>query len=403
VLANTVVPLVVRDPAGAVVYDDNPAVPVTDPDLIASQPAYFASIAAGIGTFTIPNTTGGLELLSRASGFRSGTWTLTLSDLALQCTFEQPAGACCAGGSASSVYDVTVITKQAPGGALPAAGGLDVVIYFATNAAGDGRPGSTSPLSAAEANAGRDTDLNRMRQTLGTLFAGAGITLRSVTYVDLPAGIQSRYAAGVDIDDSGPCSDLAQLFKSAAPGNTLNIFFVRSLIVGDLGSGNEVVGVDGTIPGPATVGGSVGSGAAVATLDLRRTTNAAGSSLCPTGSFDAIRCGPDVTAYIIAHEAGHFLGLYHVTESEGTAFDPLLDTPMCPCLRCASVRSQCASAIPAPSGTPHQMSVAECSSPTSPTTCGGGDNLMFWLLESGSRGVISPEQGRVMRANPLVQ
>jgi hypothetical protein len=401
-LSNTAVPLVVIDPARKVIYDDNPAVRVNDPNQIALQPAFFASTAAGIGTLTFPNTTGGLAL-SQPSGFPAGTWTLTVSDLAYKCTFEQPAGACCAGGSTSSLYDVMVITKQTSTGAISSTGRLDVVVYFATNAAGGARPGTTSaPLSAATANAGLDPDLVRMQATLSRIFANAGITIGSVRYVDLPAATQARYASGVNIDDTGPCSDLAQLFKSADPGNTLNIFFVRSLIASDLGTTNEVVGVDGTIPGPSTVGGSVGSGAAVATLDLRRTRDAFNNPLCPGGTIDPIRCGPDVTAYIIAHEAGHFLGLYHVTESEGTSFDPLRDTPMCPCLQCAlsSARAQCASAIPAPAGTPHSMSVSECSASA---TCGGGDNLMFWLLEPGSSGTIISEQGSVMRANPLVQ
>jgi hypothetical protein len=402
VLTNTAVPLVVTDPTGRVIHDDNPAVRLTDPNQIALQPSFFASIAAGIGTLTFPNTTGGLEL-SQPNGFPAGTWSLTVSDLAYKCTFEQPAGSCCAGGSTTSLYDVMVITKQTPGGAIPGSGNLDVIIYFATTVAGGNRPGTASaPLLAA--NAATDPDLIRMEATLRGLFAKANVNVRSVSYRDLPASVQAGYATGLNIDDSGPCSDLARLFKNAAEVNALHIFFVRSLIASDFGTTTEVVGVDGTIPGPATIGGSVGSGAAVSTSDLRRTTiGTPPRSTCPPPpDVDPIACGPDVTAYIIAHEAGHFLGLYHVTESEGTSFDPLIDTPMCPCLQCApspSARAQCASATPAPAS-PRSMSVSDCSASA---TCGGGQNLMFWLLESGSRGDLSLDQGRVMRANPLVQ
>jgi hypothetical protein len=40
---------------------------------------------------------------------------------------------------------------------------------------------------------------------------------------------------------------------------------------------------------------------------------------------------------------------------------------------------------------------------TASATCGGGDNLMFWLLDSGSLGTLSCEQSAVMRSNPAVQ
>jgi hypothetical protein len=45
------------------------------------------------------------------------------------------------------------------------------------------------------------------------------------------------------------------------------------------------------------------------------------------------------------------------------------------------------------------MSVAEC---TASATCGGGDNLMFWLFDDGAAGAWTLEQQRVMRANPAV-
>jgi hypothetical protein len=37
------------------------------------------------------------------------------------------------------------------------------------------------------------------------------------------------------------------------------------------------------------------------------------------------------------------------------------------------------------------------------STCGGGDNLMFWLVAAESTGALSPQQGQVMRANPVVR
>jgi hypothetical protein len=35
--------------------------------------------------------------------------------------------------------------------------------------------------------------------------------------------------------------------------------------------------------------------------------------------------------------------------------------------------------------------------------CGGADYLMFWQLTNLSRGNFSPQEGQVMRMNPLVR
>jgi hypothetical protein len=107
-------------------------------------------------------------------------------------------------------------------------------------------------------------------------------------------------------------------------------------------------------------------------------------------------CGPDEVAFIGAHETGHFLGLFHTTEQEGADFDPLTDTPKCPCLNCAS-------AIDLPkctSSSPPLVTAGRCNVSSS---CGGGDNLMFWLLSPGvSRGTLSAQQIQVMRLNAAV-
>ena len=109
---------------------------------------------------------------------------------------------------------------------------------------------------------------------------------------------------------------------------------------------------------------------------------------------------------LVAHEGGHFMGLYHTTESRGELFDPLADTPTCACETCAPAasQSQCATPGKTPPTTPYQMKATDCNKTTSPPTCGGGEDLMFWLLnQSVSRGTLSPQQGQIIRANPLVQ
>jgi hypothetical protein len=120
----------------------------------------------------------------------------------------------------------------------------------------------------------------------------------------------------------------------------------------------------------------------------------ANSGSC-SGGFNLGGCGADLVAYIAAHETGHFLGLSHPTEMEGADFDTIADTPKCSCISCAAAKDKpnCGKTGVA------NVTAATCVS----GTCGGGDNLMFWLLQPGiSAGNISSQQAQLMRLNPLV-
>jgi hypothetical protein len=198
----------------------------------------------------------------------------------------------------------------------------------------------------------------------------------------------------VDADDRSPCGEIATILSMAGPGNAMNLFLVNSLVSAEQ-SGTTIVGIDGTIPGPASVGGTVASGALVSVADLR----GGGTAAC-TGSMNLQGCGADRTAYIAAHESGHALGLYHDTEWTGTTFDPVKDTPTCDCKVCALDKTNCYAGTQTP--TTYQMSNADCS--TYPATaCGGGENLMFWLFSATqSTGALSAQQSSIARANPLV-
>jgi hypothetical protein len=105
-----------------------------------------------------------------------------------------------------------------------------------------------------------------MVQTLGTLFDNAGIYLGTVTFWDVPAWAQTLYANGIDADRTGPCDNLSQMSTLARDENTLNFFLVGSITASV--AGGTVVGVDGTIPGPSSIGGTIQSGAAVSAADL---------------------------------------------------------------------------------------------------------------------------------------
>jgi hypothetical protein len=383
---NTAVPLTVSAPDGSVWWDDT-AILGNDPSNLL---VFFGADAPAVGTLTIPNTARALE--ATAAGVPAGAWKFTVSDYAWECaTIPQyaelcgpvpgsPEEAAFRGGT----YDVTVIVKP---GVRPATGTLDVAFFLQACPGGEYAPDggcAAAPLTAAAAPT--DPDAQRMLASFASLLANAGVCLGEVRWYDLPPWAQARWAAGVGLDGT-PCeSSLDQLFALAPDGRAMNLFLVPTITTSDDDDDDDgatqVVGVDGTIPGPSTVPGTIASGAAVSTANLR-----AGRSRC--GGGPSLACGADVTAYIAAHETGHFLGLFHTTEAGGTFFDPLTDTQPCRC--------ECANACTAASG---RVTGPAC---TRSESCGGGKNLMFWLLDSTSAGIVSPQQAEVIRANPLVR
>ena len=394
-LPNTAVPLVVRAPDGTVWYDDNQPL-LADP---SGQLVFFASSSPVVGSLTIPNTARALEVTG-LGGLPAGTWTFTVSDYAHQCaTIPSLAGSC--GESANltpapdlaayraGTYDATVLVRP---GARPSPGTLDVAFYLqACPGAGYDASGACldpRPLTAATAAA--DPDAQRMLQAFTGLVSGAGVCVGTVTWYDLPAWAQERWKAGLDLDATTCEASLGQLLALSQPGSALNLFLVPDIIPpGGPADGTQVVGIDGTIPGPASFSGTIQSGAAVSAANLRERPD-----LC-TGPL-SLSCGADATAYIAAHEAGHFLGLYHTTESGGTSFDQLTDTPRCECSACSSggTAGQCGTATAEVTG-------QSCVQATE--VCGGGRNLMFWVLSNVSQGKVSPQQSDVIRSSPLVR
>ncbi len=374
---NSAVPGVIYQPDGTKAYDDND--PAYDPSKLSSPDGgtdpsgLYAMYGGGTPTtaaFTIPNTARSLD-----AGVPAGQWSFRVSDYAFECA--QANSNCSDGGATGNTYDVTVLATPAP----PATPTLDVAFYLVASV----------PFTAADAI--NDPSVKRMVSTFRSIYAKAGITVGTVTFYDVPAAAVTRFGTHINADSTGPCDELDQMFLLSAdhPGNMLNLFLVQS-ITSQSNAGGSVVGIDGTIPGPAGFAGTVHSGAAVSLADLYQ-----GTGSCAGGIN--LNCGADEVAYIAAHEAGHFLGLFHTTEAEGLDFDPITDTAKCPCTQCApsSQRASCTSS----SASNIFLTANFCVSPGA--GCGGGDNLMFWQLEAGvSLANLSAQQGAVMRFNPAV-
>ena len=366
---NSAVPLKIVMPDGGVVYDDATFNPPssTDGGVDSSGAyAYYGGGTPSTAAFTLPNTSASL-----AQGVPAGDWKFVVNDYANECTFLS---GCSDGGTAENTYDVSVVTRQAPGATM------DVAFYIVTDA-------------FSEANAGTDPSVQRMVKTYQDIFLNkAGITVNAVFH-DVSAADKARFGTNISVTQSGPCAELSQMFtlSGAHPGNTMNVFLVQGLRDANGTSGGTVVGIDGTIPGPSSYNGTVQSGAVVSAADLFK--KATGTSC--SGGMNLGGCGADSVAYIAAHESGHFLGLFHTTEQQGDVFDTLSDTPKCPCLNCSSLSDRPSCGTSSPFITADRCVVS--------ASCGGGDDLMFWFLQPGvSAGTLSPQQAQVMRLNPLV-
>ncbi len=98
----------------------------------------------------------------------------------------------------------------------------------------------------------------------------------------------------------------------------------------------------------------------------------------------------------MAHEAGHFLGLFHLNESPGGTVldprtrDPLVDTPFC-------------DLVFANTGGffPTDVEISECQGVSFNQS--GAKNLMFWQGDGVTdQSQLTGEQGWLIRKHPLV-
>lgn len=122
---------------------------------------------------------------------------------------------------------------------------------------------------------------------------------------EVPGALRGRYAF-IDSGLDGAPGELQELFALGAGSGrgSLPLFLVRDV--------TGALGIAGDIPGAWMHPGEVTNGVAIAVDPL----------------FDPDPTTPPV-GRVIAHEAGHFLGLFHTSEADGTVVEPIDDTPAC--------------------------------------------------------------------------
>lgn len=197
-------------------------------------------------------------------------------------------------------------------------------------------------------NAPRDPRIVGAFARANRVLAPAGVELVVSDFLESSRDIATRYGVIREIDEV-----FELVATSDWPGLTpqsrlqLNVFVIQFFSVP---AGGEVLGVSAGIPGAAGVHGTRASGVVV-----------------------SIRDDTTLLGNVLAHEVGHFLGLFHTTEVYGQRQDPLTDTPHCPGERW-----------------------------NDPGSCPGADNLMFPYAVPGAMN-LTADQVSVVRANPLVR
>jgi len=257
-----------------------------------------------------------------------GTWTVRVR------AWTQSGGGGFTRPKKTPYKGIVSLTLALQPGPLTGFGRIDLNVFWS------GAEGLTA------ASAVGDAKVQGWMQRYAELYAQVGLSVGAVRHFDLPAGHQVVEAMA---SDNSGFADLAALTASAPPG--LNLVMVRE-ITSPFGGMGAVLGVSGGIPGPVAVPGAARSMVVVAFPDI------------PAG-FGRPAKAHDV-GLTIAHEGGHYLGLFHSSENDFGGFGPKLHDPL--------------------PDTPEQ----------DPT------NLMYF--EGGSGGAkLSAQQGAVLRTNPWVQ
>jgi len=159
-----------------------------------------------------------------------------------------------------------------------------------------------------------DPNLSATFAEVDRILNAAGITIGQTTFHTLSARDDASYAI---VRSFGEIQRMVKLATAPAVDDqqrSINIFLNRGFAF----ASGPVLGISAGIPGAAGLYGSEASG-------LAFTVEYLGTSV--DGRQGAVD-GNAYTGLVMAHEIGHYLGLFHVIEVAGGE-DPLEDTPNC--------------------------------------------------------------------------
>ncbi len=223
-------------------------------------------------------------------------------------------------GTGANMIVRAIVERRTAGGA--SGGTLDLNVWLANG------------ITPKASTAATDNRLQAILTRIDSILSQQGVRIGSIDYYDVTDSSFDQVTSNTEF------ANMLRL-SSAATRTRLNLYFVQ------VAFGGGVVGVSATIGGPKLNGTGVSGVMSI---------------------YDGY--GTSTIGLIAAHELGHYLGLYHTVEQDGT-HDFVDDTLNCPASGTDSV----------------------C------TTAGGG-YLMHWQAVGGSS--ITDGQGGVIRGHPTV-
>ncbi|RVU48848.1 hypothetical protein EA187_05310 [Lujinxingia sediminis] len=240
----------------------------------------------------------------------------------------------------ASRVKVHALIKRGP--VSPQGGSLPVTFWFTEQ----------DYMDAAQAQ--RSAEFQQGLEVFRQIYADIGIALGPVRYRDVEGTLGRQLA--VPQDEVVLCQGIRQVATEANLSG-INLFMIDD--APDMG----ILGISCGLPGAPTRPGITRAGAAIALAYLNYS--------------------PQIFGETVAHEAGHYLGLFHTTERDGSSHDPLDDTPQCP-----SSRDLDGDELVSPE---------ECRN-------NGADNTMFWtsFSQGGLQTTLTPHQRFVMMNNALI-
>lgn len=213
-------------------------------------------------------------------------------------------------------------------------------------------------------------DAQAIKEYMNSIFQQIGVTVSSLN-VEFREDPNAVAQAGGSVGDVSAFLQAASIGTAGRGDAGINCFLMPQL-------GGNLLGMDGAIPGPGFQHGTASSGLVAAATSFGFT-------------FPGFTVHETDQAYLsltLAHEIGHYLGLYHPSERNGTKHDPLSDTG-----ECGAQYDTNGDGI---------VSGPECRGVNT-------HYLMFWTDDTTSSGnptgdqtVISPQQGEVINTHPAV-
>ena len=224
------------------------------------------------------------------------------------------------------------------------------------------RAGEDNPVIPSQAEA------EKVVGYINNIFAPIGVSVGTfnVEFID------DTNAVNQVLDDGGMEAFLAQASRATAGRGDKGInCFIMPRLAGD------TLGMDGSIPGPGIIHGTPKSGLIAQAAPL-------GWAMAGRTEHETDQV---VLAKILAHEMGHYFGLFHTTESDGSRTPILSDRPHCG----------------------NDNDDDGDGTVTGPECRGkGADYLMFWVFDSGlvssgdAQVTLSPMEGQLINTFPAV-